>query len=181
MTYLSWENKDAYTVSNSVMFNFPQKMVIFRYINSNKSNYLVFSLGGRRLFKTQSRHHQGKSLSSSVPSKSVIFFLHGLPWEPSVIMDGGEIVENSNGGYTTESFSALPSTSTLEWVRLLALISFADKTSPLTVACDPSLSFLLANQWASRPLRVSRAKLTCGSQVNAINNSVKFSKQIPIF
>lgn len=82
-------------------------------------------------------------------------------------MDGGEIAENSNGGYTIESFSALPSTSILEWVRLLALISFADKTSPLTEACDPSLCFLLANQWANKPLSVSRARFTCRSQINA--------------
>lgn len=41
--------------------------------------YLVFSLGGSRLFNTQSRHQKGKSFSSSVPSKSVIFFLHGPP------------------------------------------------------------------------------------------------------
>ncbi len=41
--------------------------------------YFVFSLGGSRLFNTQSRHQNGKSFSSSFPSKSVIFFLHGPP------------------------------------------------------------------------------------------------------
>lgn len=123
--------------------------------------YLVFSLGGSRLFNTQSRHQKGKSFSSSVPSKSVIFFLHGPPWEPSVIMDGGWTVENSNGGYTIESFSALISASILEWIRLLWLTSFPDNKSPFAEAWDPNLCFLLANQWAKSPLRVSRARLTC--------------------
>lgn len=135
---------------------------IYETSTTKSRGYLVFSLGGRRLFNTQSKHHQGKSFSSSVPSKSVTFFLHGPPWEPSVIIEGGETVENSNGGYTIESFSALPSTSTLEWARLLGVIS------PLAEAWDPSLCLLFANQWANRPLRVSRARLTCRWWVKAI-------------
>lgn len=107
-------------------------------------NYFVFSLGGRRLFNTQSKTHQGKSFSSSLPSKSVIFFLHGPPWEPSVIIEGGEATENSNGGYTSESLSALPSKSTLDKLREDA--SFPNCTSELADACDPNLCLRLINQ-----------------------------------
>lgn len=127
-------------------------------------NYLVCSLGGSRLCKIQSKTHQGKSFSSSVPSRSVIFFLHGPFWEPSVIIEGGEAVENANGGYTTESFSALPSTSPLESVVLLEDISLPDGSSPLAEGWDTNLCFFLANQWTNSPLIVSRARLICKSQ-----------------
>lgn len=123
-------------------------------------NYFVFSLGGRRLFSTQSRTHHGKSFSSSVPSRSVIFFLHGPPWEPSVTIEGGEATGNSKGGYTAESFSELPSPSTRDRVKVLVEISFPDGISPFAEVWDPNLCLFLVNQWANNPLRVSLARLT---------------------
>lgn len=54
-----------------------QRTVYFTEFERYWKNYLVFSLGGMRLFNMQSRIHKGKSFSSSVPSRSVIFFLHG--------------------------------------------------------------------------------------------------------
>lgn len=115
-------------------------------IDLRSGNYFVFSLGGRRLFNTASRHHHGKSFSSSVPSKRVIFFLQGPPLEPSVMIEGGEGDENSKGGYTMESFSTLLSASSFVCARLLVDKSFLDIVSPLLDACDPILSFLLLNQ-----------------------------------
>lgn len=122
--------------------------------------YLVFSLGGRRLFITQSITHQGMSFSSSVPSKSVIFFLQEPLWEPSVMMDGGDAEENSKGWNTAESLSVLPSTSTLEVVKILVDTSFPDGTSPMIDDWDPNFCLLSINQWTNSPLSVSRAKLT---------------------
>jgi len=122
---------------------------------------LVCSLGGRRLFKIHSKTHDGNSFSSSVPLRSVIFFLHGPLCEPSVIIEGGETVENANGGYTAESFSPLLSTSPLETAILLP-----DVTSPLDEEWDTNLCFFLANQWTNSPLRVSRARLIWKKQRN---------------
>lgn len=120
-------------------------------------NYLVFSLGGIRPFNTQSKHHHGRSLSSSVPSRSVIFFLQGPPCVPSVIIDGGETVENSKAGSTAALWlSAASSTSILEWD--LMDTSLPDEISPLTNACAPGL-FLLGIQCANRPRSVSWARL----------------------
>lgn len=118
--------------------------------------YFALSLGGRRLFKTASKHHNGKSFSSSVPVNSVIFFLHGPPWEPSVMMEGGETEGNSNGGYTG-SFAALLS-SLLDTIRFF-LVSFTDRASPEARTWGFGLCFFFASQWPSRPFRVSRARL----------------------
>lgn len=131
-------------------------------MQQRSENYLEISLWGNRPFKTQSRHHHGKSLSSSMPSNSVIFFLQGPPWEPSVMMEGGETVENSNGGrMLVPWFSKLSSASSLELEWVLMEISFPRGISPLAKAGDPHFFFLLVSQWASRPHRVSWARFIC--------------------
>lgn len=129
---------------------------IFLIKEQGSAKYFVFSLVGRRLFKTASKHHNGKSFSSSVPVNSVIFFLHGPPWEPSVMMDGGETEEKSNGGYTG-SFAALLS-SVLDAIRFF-LVSFAGKVSPEARTWGFGLCFFFASQWPSRPFNVSRPRL----------------------
>lgn len=47
------------------------------------------------------------------------------------MMDGGDAEENSKGWNTAESLSVLPSTSTLEVVKILVDTSFPDGTSPM--------------------------------------------------
>lgn len=134
---------------------------IFFFREQGTAEYFVFSLGGSRLFKTASKHHNGKSFSSSVPVNSVIFFLHGPPWEPSVMMEGGETEENSNGGYTG-SLAALLS-SVFDALRFF-LVSFTDKVSPEARTWGFGLCFFFASQWPSRPFSVSRARLIYKSQ-----------------
>jgi len=122
------------------------------------SVYFVFSFG-YRLRVMQSTHHHGRS--PSVTSKSVILFLHGPPLEPSVIIDGGETVENSNDGSTWVAwFWVASSTSGLDRGESFDGTSFPIELSPLHKLCELDFCFLLL-QWISKPRRVSWAKLIC--------------------
>ena len=104
-------------------------------------NYFVFSFGNRP-FSAQSTHHHGKS--SSVPSKSVILFLQGPPLELSVIIDGGETVENSNEGSTLFAWFSLPSsTSDLGCGKFFNDTSFPIEESPLDKLCGPGFGLRL--------------------------------------
>jgi hypothetical protein len=122
------------------------------------STYFVFSFG-YRLWVTQSTHHHGRS--PSVPSKSVILFLQGPPLEPSVIIDGGETIENSNDGSTWVAWFSVPSsTSDLDRGESFDRTSFPDELSPFDKLCELDFCFRLL-QWTSKPRSVSWAKLIC--------------------
>lgn len=133
----------------------------------NVGNYFVFSFCGIRPFSTQSKHHLGKSFSSSVPSSSLIFFLQGPPWEPSVMIEGGEIVENSKAGSTIILWSSDTSTSILKWEWLDWLLKErsllpTDNGASLTAGTwDPWICLLLLKYWANRLRRVSWARFIC--------------------
>ena len=139
-------------------FQISRKNIIWGQEGIEMSTYFVFSFG-YRLWVTQSTHHQGRA--PSVPSKSVILFLQGPPLEPSVIIDGGETVENSNDGSTWVAWFSVPSsTSDLERGVSFDRTSFPDELSPFDKPCELDFCFLLL-QWTSKPRSVSWAKLIC--------------------
>jgi hypothetical protein len=104
-------------------------------------------------------HHQGRSLSSSVPSRSTHFFLQGPLWAPSVIIEGGESVGNSKTEYVEElcwEWSATSPSDDSTLIRGTFLTAGSVEADfPTTASLPferlwvpllPDFGFLLANQ-----------------------------------